>query len=223
MTLQQLIERFRIDADDLVPAPYLWADEWVAAWLSEAQDEAAKRARLLLDDYTPAVTSIPVQAGVASYALHPKVYEIAAIDFVPVTGYVQPVYLTSRERLDRERAGWRDEPTDTPTNAIQTDTRLRLVPTPSADGALRIEAYRLPFKALVNDGDKPEIHEAHHIHLVQWALHRAFSKPDADGHDPQRAEKALANFQQYFGLPVDADLRRSTRHDETQANVAYIL
>lgn len=223
MNLQQLIARFRIEADDLVSTPYLWADEWLAGWFTEAQEEAAVRARLLLDDYTPAVTSIAVQAGVASYALHPKVYELPVVDFVPATGPVEHLTIVSREWLDRERSGWRDEPADTPRHAIQTDTRLRLVPAPSVAGALRIEAYRLPLKPLANDNDKPEIHEAHHIHLVQWVLHRAFGKPDADGYDAGRSAKAEAEFTRYFGLRPGADLRRSTRHDETQANVAYIL
>lgn len=222
MNLLQLTERFRIEADDLLE-PYLWPSDWVAGWFSEAQDEAALRARLLLDDYTTAVTQIAVVAGVASYPLHPKLYEIAVIDFVPEVGYVQPVYLTSRERLDRERSGWRYEPADTPTNAIQTDTRLRLVPVPSAAGTLRLEGYRLPFKPLVNDNDKPEINDAHHIHLMDWVLYRAFGKPDADAHDPQRSKEALDRFEAYFGLRPDADLRRSTRHDEAQANVAYVL
>ena len=220
MNLEQLIEQFRIDADDL-EQPYLWDDEWIAAWLTEAQDEAAMRARLLLDDYTPSVTQIAVTEGVASYQLHPKLYEIAVIEFVPATGYVQSVYLTSREKLDSDRNGWRNEPPGIPCCAIQTDTRLRLVPVPSVDGTLRIEGYRLPLKALVNDNDKPEIHEAHHRHLVHWALHRAFSKPDSDGADPNKAAMAEAAFTKHFGVAPDADLRRSTRSDEVQTNKAF--
>ena len=221
MNLEQLRQQFRIDADDLVTNPPLWEDEWIAAWLSEAQDEAAVRARLLMDDYTPALTQIPVTAGVASYTLHPKLYEIAVIDFIPEVGYVQPVYLTSREKLDRDRNGWRNEPPGIPCNAIQTDTRLRLVPVPSVNGTLRLEAYRLPLKALANDTDKPEIHEAHHRHLVNWALHRAFSKPDADGADPTRAAKAETAFTGYFGPRPDSDLRRSTRSDVPQTNKVF--
>ena len=220
MNLEQLIQQFRVDADDL-EQPFLWLDEWIAAWLTEAQDQAAMRARLLLDDYTPAVTQIAVTAGVDSYPLHPKLYEIAVIDFVPVTGYVQPVYLTSREKLDRDRNGWRNEPPSTPCNAIQTDTRLRLVPVPSVNGTLRLEAYRLPLKALVNDNDKPEIHEAHHRHLVHWALHRAFSKPDSETIDPARAATAEAAFTRYFGPRPDADLRRRTREDVTHVNQGF--
>ena len=220
MNLEQLIEQFRIDADDMQPPP-LWESEWIAAWLTEAQDEAAIRGRLLMDDYTPALTQIPVTAGVSSYALHPKLYEIAVIDFIPEVGCVQPVYLTSREKLDGGRNGWRNKPPGIPCCAIQTDTSLRLVPVPSVDGTLRIEGYRLPLKALVNDNDKPEIHEAHHRHLVHWALHRAFSKPDSEAIDKDRAALAEAAFTDYFGRRPDADLRRSTRHDEVQTNKAY--
>ena len=221
MNLEQLIEQFRVDSDDM-QSPPLWESEWIAAWLSEAQDEAAIRGRLLLDDYTPAVTQIPVTAGVTTYALHPKLYEIAVIDFVPEVGYVQPVHLTSREKLDRDRNGWRNEPAGVPCSAIQTDTRLRLVPVPSVNGTLRLEAYRLPLKALVNDNDKPEIHEAHHRHLVHWALHRAFSKPDSEAIDKDRAALAEAAFTDYFGPRPDADLRRSTRHDEVQTNISFM-
>ena len=220
MNLEQLIEQFRIDADDM-QSPPLWESEWIAAWLTEAQDEAAIRGRLLMDDYTPALTQIPVTAGVSSYALHPKLYEIAVIDFIPEVGYVQPVYLTSREKLDRDRNGWRNEPAGIPRSAIQTDNRIRLVPVPSVNGTLRLEAYRLPLKALVNDNDKPEIHEAHHRHLVHWALHRAFSKPDSEAIDKDRAALAEAAFTDYFGRRPDADLRRRTREDGPHVNQGF--
>ena len=221
MNLEQLIERFRIDADDLT-TPYLWEPEWLAMWFSEAQDEAAVRARLLLDDTTPAVTQLAVTAGVTGYILHPKVYEIVRVGFKPDGDErVCPIDLVTRERLDRDYRDWRTRPAGDLRWAMQTDTRLRLGPSPSRGGMLHIEAYRLPLKPLVNDTDKPEIHEAHHRHLVQWVLYRAFSKPDADGRDPGKAEKAYAEFERYFGPRPDADLRRSTRHDLPQVNVSY--
>ena len=34
MNLEQLIQQFRVDADDTVTNPPLWADEWIAAWLT---------------------------------------------------------------------------------------------------------------------------------------------------------------------------------------------
>ena len=204
MNLEQLIQQFRVDSDDLVPNPYLWDAEWIAAWLTEAQSQAAIRARLLYE------------------AADPAICELAHLRFKP-TGATQsePVHLKAREELDRIRPGWRDRTSTQPCYAIQDDTRITLVDRPSVAGTLYVEGYRVPLRALANDNDKPEINEAHHIHLVQWALHRAFSKPDADTRDPGRAAAAEAKFTAYFGPLPDADMRRSTRHDEVQTNKIF--
>lgn len=220
MNLEQLIASFRVDADDL-EEPHLFKDEWIAAWLSEAQAEAAIRGRLILEDANPAVCQIAVTAGQASYELHRSIYEIADLRFVPAGQPKSvPLALVTREWLDDKRPGWRDC-AGTPQFAIQTDRRIRLVGVPDADGMLRLEAYRAPLKALENDTDKPELNEAHHRHLVQWALHRAFSRPDSEAIDPQRADRAMAAFTGYFGLPPDSDLRRATRHDLMQTNALW--
>ena len=220
MNLEQLIASFRVDADDL-EEPHLFKDEWIAAWLSEAQAEAAIRGRLILEDANPAVCQIAVTAGQASYELHRSIYEIADLRLVPAGQPKSvPLALVTREWLDDKRPGWRDC-AGTPQFAIQTDRRIRLVGVPDADGMLHLEAYRVPLKALENDTDKPELNEAHHRHLVQWALHRAFSRPDSETVDPQRADRALEAFTRYFGLAPDSDLRRSTRHDLQQTNVLW--
>lgn len=224
MNLEELIGSFREDSTDKVE-PYLWEDEAVTRWLNEAQDEAAVRGRLLLDDSTPAVTTMAVQAGKASYQLHPKIYEIAHLHWQPgAAGHrSKPVDLVTREWLDRNHPDWRVRFDFDAVYAIQSEGSIRMVPTPREAGTLTLEAYRLPLKPLTGDGDKPEIHAASHAYLVYWALHRAFSQPDADGFDPQRAATAEAAFTGYFGKRPDADLRRSTRHDEPQVNVAYIF
>ena len=222
MNLEQLIQQFRIDADDLVPNPYLWEGEWIAAWLTEAQSQAAIRGRLLFEASDPAICEIPVTAGVATYPLHRTLYELEHLRFKAAgAGNSERVRLKTREELDRIRPGWRDRTDSHPCFAIQDDTRITLVDRPSVAGTLYVEGYRLPLRALINDNDKPEINEAHHRHLVHWALYRAFSKPDADGRDPGRAAAAEAAFTAYFGPLPDADLRRSTRHDEVQTNKSF--
>lgn len=220
MNLEQLIQQFRVDADDLVQ-PYLWPDEWVAPWLTEAVNEAAVRGRLIYEAADPAICEIAVTAGTATYPLHASLYELVSLRFkVAGSDRSEPVHLKAREELDRIRPGWRDE-TGTPRYAVQDDTRITLVPRPEVAGTLHIEGYRVPLKALENDTDKPEIHKAHHRHLVHWALHRAFTKPDSETIDPTRAATAEAAFTRYFGPRPDADLRRSTRHDEVQTNKAF--
>ena len=220
MNLEQLTAQFRVDADDLTE-PHFWDAEWIATWLTEAQAEAAIRKRLLYEASNPAVCQIAVAANTATHDLHKSLFELVHLRF-QATGATTSSVLTikAREELDRIRPGWRDE-TGTPRHAIQDDTRITLVPRPEVAGTLHVEGYRVPLKALENDTDKPELHEAHHRHLVHWALHRAFSKPDADGFDPTRAATAEAAFTRYFGPSPDADLRRSTRHDEVQTNKAF--
>lgn len=220
MNLEQLTAQFRVDADDLTE-PHFWDAEWIATWLTEAQAEAAIRKRLLYEASNTAVCQIAVAANAATHDLHKSLFELVHMRF-QATGTTTSSVLTikAREELDRIRPGWRDE-TGTPRHAVQDDTRITLVPRPELAGTLHIEGYRVPLKALENDTDKPELHEAHHRHLVHWALHRAFSKPDSETIDPQRAAAAEAAFTRYFGPSPDADLRRSTRHDEVQTNKAF--
>ena len=220
MNLEDLTRRFRVMADDTNANPPLFKNESIADWLTDAEAQAAIRGRLLLEDANAAVCELAVSAGVHTYALHPKLYELVQLRF-KATGMPRstPVRIVTREWLDSNIADWRDtddwhERSDH--YAIQGETSLRLVPTPTEAGTVFIEGYRLPLKALASDTDKPEIHEASHEKLIYWALHRAFSVPDSETVDPQRSANAEAEFTRYFGPLPDADLRRSTRHDSQQ-------
>jgi len=133
----------------------------------------------------------------------------------------QRLNLVSREWLDANVSDWRDQQGGI-LYAIQGDTTIRLVGTPSEAGVLLIEGYRLPLDPLEDEGDEPEIHAAHHEKLIQWALHRAFSVPDAETFDPNRSAAAEAEFTRYFGPMPDANLRRITREDAPHVNVAYL-
>lgn len=223
MNLEQLTAQFRIDACDL-EEPHLFKDEWIAAWLTEAQAEAAIRGRLLFEAADPAICEIAVTAGVATYPLHKSLYELEHLRF-KATGSTTSdrVHLKTREELDRIRPGWRDRTSTQPCYAIQDDTRITLVDRPSVDGTLFVEGYRVPLKALTSDNDKPEINEAHHRHLVHWALHKAFSVPDSELFDPNRSTLSERAFTAYFGSRPDSDLRRSTRHDEVQTIKAFMV
>ena len=220
MNLEQLTAQFRVDADDLTE-PHFWDAEWIATWLTEAQAEAAVRGRLLYEASNPAVCQIAVAANTATHDLHKSLFELVHLRFQATGAATSSVLsIKAREELDRIRPGWRDE-TGSPRHAVQDDTRITLVPRPELAGTLHIEGYRVPLKALENDTDKPEIHEAHHRHLVHWALHRAFSKPDAETIDPTRAATAEAAFTRYFGQRPDSDLRRATRSDVPQTNKVF--
>ena len=220
MTLEDLIRRFRTLAVDKVQ-PYLFADEDVTDWLNDGQRQACIRGRLLREDANPAVCEIALTPGQRTYPLHKSVYEIINARIVPVSGRSRPVFLASREWMDENMPDWRDEqgPAEF---AIQDDTSIRVSGAVTAGDKLAIECYRTPLKMLANDTDKPEIHEAHHEHLIQWALHKAFSVVDADTFDPQRSDRSEAAFTNYFGRMPDSDLRRMTREDVPHHNAPIL-
>lgn len=227
MKLTELIRAFRVLARDTVHNPYLFKDEDVISWLNEAQMEAALRKRLIREDTWPAVSRIQLVPGTRAYKLHPLVYEIISLRLAPGNGdRVRHITLHSREWMDSNRCGWRDW-ADTlhipATTVIQDDTSIRLAGYAETGDTLIIECYRLPKTMELATDDSPEIHEMHHTKLVQWALHRAFSIPDADTFDAETSEKAEKEFTRYFGHRPSADARRSTRVDDPHHTTGYLM
>ncbi|WP_202758264.1 DUF6682 family protein [Delftia acidovorans] len=221
MTLEDLLRRFRTLAKDKVE-PYRAEDDDVLDWLNDAHTQACVRGRLLVAEGEPALSQIALQPGQVAYPLHRAIYEIISLRIVDSTGQVRSITLKTREWLDAELHDWRDYPRPA-CFAIQTDTGLRVVGAIEAGDVLHLEAYRLPLKKLAIETDKPEIHEAHHEHLIQWALHKAFSVPDSELFDAARAGLAEQAFTAYFGLLPDADMRRTTREDVAHHNRGYLL
>lgn len=173
------------------------------------------RGRLMHESQNSDVCMITVTSGNSHYALHEALYELTKLQFVPMSGdrvvrleLVSDGFLTECYGDD-----WSDM-TGKPVHAVQSDTGLRLVPTPDQDGVLKIEGYRTPLLPMVEDADTPsDLHKAHHPHLIQWALHKAFSVPDTEFFDPNRSQIAEDKFTEYFGLRPDSNLRRITRED----------
>lgn len=227
MTLQELIQEFRALAKDTVHNPYLFKDLDVVRWLNEGQMEAAIRGRLLREDTWPAVCEVPLIVGTRAYKLHKLVYEIISIRISPGNGdRPRNITLHSREWMDANRYDWR-EWADTvripASTVIQDDTSIRLAGYSEAGDKLIIECYRLPkTMQLSQQGDSPEIHEMHHSKLVQWALHRAFSIPDADTFDAGKSGDAEKEFTKYFGPRPRSDARRRTRIDDPHHTTGYL-
>ena len=218
MTLEDLIRRFRVLAGDIEDPPF-WSNEDVANWLSDGQVQACVRGRLLREDENNSVCRIALEPGRQVYKLHRSVYELIDVRIKPSIGSSRPLKLVTREWLNAEMPDWRDW-NRTAQFAIQDETKLLIVGTIEEGDTLRLECYRLPLAAMEDGSDTPEIHEAHHEHLIQWALHKAFSVPDADAFDPARAKMAEDAFTRYFGLQPDSDMRRATRHDVPHHNVS---
>lgn len=219
MKLSELISRFRIESHDTVE-PYFVSDEAVTMWLNDAQDEAVIRGRLLYEFQDTDLCNIPVTAGTAYYPLDSRLYELVFVCLNRDQCKPDHLYNATPEYLNGRLPDWRQRK-GRPEYFIQDDKGIRLVPMPIADSEIIIEAYRLPMEAMEDPDDEPEIHKANHAYLVQWALHKAFSVPDSEFFDKDRAFVALETFNKVFGLRPDRDLRRSTRTDEVQRTEVF--
>lgn len=220
MTLAELIAQFRVDSDDLA-AGQLSSDANITAWLNEAEDEAAIRAQLIHDVSTVAVCSIAVTAPTSVYTLHSAILDITRAVFTPTGSTTEyELYLTDRIEQDRTHPGWRTL-VDIPHEAIQLDTTLQLGCIPSTSGTITLEAHRLPLLPIEDRAsESPEIGRVHHRHLVQWALHRCYSRPDTEVFNPNKAATALAEFERVFGLRPGPSYRRDSQANRPQHNKA---
>lgn len=220
MHREALRRRVRLLALDTA-TPYLWQDEDIDDWLNEAQQEAAIRARLLraTPQSHPALCEFSLTAGESAVTVPDALYEISHQEWAEGSER-RPLKLVSREWMDTTLPGWRAMPAADPDYLVQDRQQLEVVPPPIADGSVRIEGYRLP-EPMQADNDEPRIPLAHHIHLVQWALHVGYSLPDAETLNPGKSQAAEAEFTRYFGARPDADLRADTRNDETHRIVSW--
>lgn len=216
MDLAALIAKFRVDVDDGV-VPYFFSDPEVTAWLNEAEEEAAARAKLLHEDTDPAICTIAVVAGTSVYQTHAAMLDITKAIYTPTDAEPIELCLTDRIELDRTVRDWRTS-TDEPAWLIQDDTRIRMVPAPTQDGVLQLECYRLPLVPMAANDDTPEIARTHHAKLVHWAIYQGFMKPDSETIDPDRAAAGNAAFTAYFGIRTDADTSKAVQANRPHVN-----
>lgn len=196
MTLRDLIDIFRHEVDD-VAEPYLWTEEELIEYANDAQNEACRRARLLIDSTTEAICQIDVLIGTASYALDPRVIFIRR---AKVASSVLPLARASLRDMDDAALGW-----DAHTGSVRaylTDVdsgRVRLYRIPTATDTLHLTVVRLPLAEMVSLDDAPEIHVRYQRSLRHWMCFRAYSKQDAETKDDKKAAEGLALFEQEFG------------------------
>lgn len=212
MKVADFITEFRDTVKDHIEPPF-WTSENIVRYLNEAVQEACERAKLIEDRSTPTVCSITLQAGVSTYNLHPSVLEIKRLS---CRG--RPLDETSTEELDCHSPGWETRSGQPRVYVFEQASgtqppKVRLVPTPTATDTIALTVYRGALKPLSADLDTatPEIPARFHDRLMDWALHRAYLKQDADAFDPNKAAVSLALFVQAFGERPDANVQRKQR------------
>lgn len=218
MNVDSLIEEFRDRTLDLVE-PYAWSDEYLVKCLAEAETEAAIRAGLFRDSTTldvgsgEIVISIPQSLGL---------FEIKYCELI-VLGEEEgeKIDAVTYDALDEATPGWRRK-SGRPEAYVHDGVNIVLGAKADQDYQLFIEYSRTPKNKLVAGG-APEIgDETQHIKLIDWAEYRAYSQPDTDFMNPNRAQSALAEFERNFGKRPNADMKRKQNANKPHRNRCHL-
>lgn len=218
MTLRDLIQLFRQEVDDL-SEPFLWSDDEAIDFANDAQQEACRRARLLVDSSTTAICQIAVTGGASGLlTLDARVIFVRKARFASSL----PLKRMSMQDMEAYDPYWQDTTASTPTVFVpDLETgKLQLWPKPSASGTLLLTVVREPLADMDSDDDTPEIPARWQRSLRHWMVFRAYSKQDSQAADPKKAAAALALFEQEFGAKSGAIdetwiVREQYEHDGT--------
>lgn len=209
MDASELEAAFRQRADDRVE-PYLYSQEEVFRWASEAEVEACARARLIYDS-TSSFLAIPIVAEQSDYTLDARIDRIDSARFTPTgSGRSFPVELVGIDDI-RSHHDWQNR-RGRPEQAARIGRVLKLWPRPSEAGTLNLDAYRFPLFPMEDDSDEPEIPLEAQPDLVWWMLVLAYTTKDGETEDSPRVASSAALFAARFGERPSADVLR--RHRE---------
>lgn len=202
MNAERLIEILRQQIDD-VSAPQFFSDETLMYFLTEAEEQACRRAKLLVDSTTAQICEIPLPANTTPlFDLDRRVIFIRRVK-LSSNGRILGVERT--RDLDAGIRNW-EARTGSPM-AYLTDyesDKIRFDRTPTADDTALLQVTRLPLKEITDLGQEPEIHRRWHHSLLHWVRYRCYSTEDEQVFDPNKASLALGLFEGEFGTESSA-------------------
>jgi hypothetical protein len=205
VTLEELISEWRERTGDEATPPRV-SDERLTRWLNEAEREACRRAKLLVDSTTAACSRIALVAGTSTYALHEKVL------FVRKAWLPDARFLSRADRRDLDKGGpeWMTDSGEVVAFVPNMGTgQLRLFRNPdaaevAANPYLWMTVVRLPLTDMDGADTEPEIHERLHAGLLDWAEAKFYGLRDEDVRNPDKERQALDRFAIEFGPPATA-------------------
>lgn len=170
--------------------------EW-RRFANEAQVEACRRGRLLVDSSTPEICHYSIMADNPVIVLDSRVLFIRRARLVTAATRLLGI---RTELLDRAGTMWEDDIGDVSHVVINWQSgALRLYPIPQDDDELRLTVVRMPLAPMVDEEDTPEINSRFHEGLIHWMKYRAYNQQDTDLEKTPRAMKFLGLFEEEFG------------------------
>lgn len=204
MNIEDLISLFRKQVGD-TESPPLWDDDEIFSYLVDAQDMLVRSFGGISDSTTPAITNLAVVPGVAFAKFSPYILRIrsgrlvGARRDVPIISESDAANRVTVDYGELLSTTLNDDDTGPVRQAIigLDDKKLRWVKVPEAADTFKMHVYRLPYPRLQKEDDPLEVDEQHHIHLLKWMKHLAYSKEDAETYDVEMADKNKDAFDLY--------------------------
>ena len=202
MTLADLIAAAREDADDTAVGSF-WSDAVLTRYANQAEQEAARRSRLLLDTETAAVCEYAVASSARAITLHPKIIFVRTLRLDSTTLPIPRIHVKD---LDERIPDWLTADLAQPIVYIpnRQPGKLHFYPGFADADTVRLSVIRLPLVDMALTTDTPEIDARLHEYLVHWMVFRMLMKPDEDTKNEALAKTHLALFEQQFGPPSSA-------------------
>lgn len=193
MNLTELLEAARARLDDEV-GPYRWSDQQLKHWLNEANSEACRRTRYLVDN----TKSASIVSGTAAYSFPDGVIFLQR---AKLDGEDMPLTFCSYKDLDEYSSGWESH-TGTPTHIIcdLSINKYTLYPIPDAAKTVRFVSVMEP-EPLTHESELPS---RFGYGLVDWVMGRAYQLGDADKINRQASMEYFAAFDAEFGTRSSA-------------------
>lgn len=199
MTLDELRTHLRAVVLRDTKIPKLWTDETLVRYLNDAADELARRTHCLLDD-SEDLSVLSYSLGVAYALLDERVVHVLKV--FDADGHPLP----KRSRFKAVRLAGTGTPREWDmASELHGERKLRLYPTPEANGTFQMLVARKPLKRMEADTDEPEFDEDSHLLLCYGAAAKALRNNDPEGVDMSSADDFTALWER--GI---ADVKRNT-------------
>jgi hypothetical protein len=210
VTKDEAIQAVRLRLND-VAEPFLWSKPEIISYLADAEEEAADRAKLIIDDTTPSLTKLTIKAGVSTYKLSER---IVGVKRVWLESNGRDLGRTTEEDLSEDNPRWRTV-SGRPSYFFEDELgrSLTVHAKPNADDVARLTVYRLPAEPLQNR-ECFEIPERTHVRMLDWALRMAYLKRDSQTFSQEEADRHEELFTASFGVRNDFNVQRKQRRHQ---------
>jgi hypothetical protein len=197
VTLAEIEAEYRRVSQDVRP-PYKLDQAAVYRLANEAEQEACRRSKLLIDSTTVDVTQIDVSAGDWLFDLDPRIIWVRR---AKLANWPYPLIRRNLKWFDEHIVNWENLPAGRPLYFF-TDYetgKLAVYPKSLLATTAHITVARMPLADMTQASDSPEIRPRYHMRLADWILYRFFVEHGTDVEQEKKAVFHLGLFESEFG------------------------